>query len=557
VVLRALAGAICGSLLAAGSASAQLLGLPANLVSLPTEPASRTFATVDYGKTAAVKDDRPGTTQWRVVGGVHDPPFNWRGTGNCCENFPIAGPDGRLYDIGGSWINYSDDDGKTWMSVRPPELLINGEGAMALAPNGDVLGLTWDLYSGDHAVSYKYTAATKQWSTLDVPIHLPIYDRPWLEVIPGPTTVNGQTVPYVSFVQGGTGLKEPWLYSTDGLTYVHSVTRVLDLLNAAPVDGPLQVAADPGLDWNQPSTNGLVTPLGRGAALAAPYPPVTMSWSLFDPSSFTWHPFTFSGGTVPEGLYLADSGGRLHRVIGAANQVDYAISPDGGKTWSKTIVKLPKGDDIENIDFRANKAVGIAAVGIHAHNGNTDNDVDLLYKLDITTNQPRVTRQYQLSRNDVNASSGIGQAIRFDFEALAILPDGRVAMPMLDSTTITHSLSMGDAPGPNLAIEVATALSGKDAVLPRLRVSLKVVRRGSKLVFSGTVKPKVPRRPVSIQQRSGSKWKTVARGRTTSSSTFRISKKLRARKSARFRAVVTGDPAHRSGRSKTAAVRGR
>jgi hypothetical protein len=546
---------VAGLLLLAPTALAQLPGLPANVVQMSVEPVMRRFATVDFGKTTAAKDDRGGTTEWRVVGGVHDPPFNWRGTGNCCENFPAASPDGRLFDIGGSWVNYSDDQGKTWMSVRPVTPLINAEGAMAVAPNGDVLAFTWDLYSGDHAVSYKYDAASKQWSTGLVPLHNPVYDRPWLEVIPGPVTVNGQTLPYVTYVQGGTGVKEPWLLSTDGVTYLPLSTPFIDQMGSARVDGPLPVAADPSLDWNQPSTNGLVTPLGKGAALTAPYS--ASDWGLLDPSTFTWHPFTFPSGTVPEGYYLADSGGRLHRLNGAANQFDYSISTNGGRTWNKTTVKLPKGDDIENIDFRANRQLGLAAVVIHAHNGNTDNDVDLLYKLDIKTDTARVTRQYQLGRNDVNASSGIGQSIRFDFEALAILPDGRVAMPMLDSTTITHSLSMGDAPGPNLAIEGDTALSGAEAALPRLRVSLKVGRSGSKLVFSGTVKPKVPRRPVSIQQRSGSKWKTVARGRTSSRSTFRISKKLRARKTARFRAVVTGDPAHRSGRSKTAAVRGR
>src|SRR5207247_5647023 len=135
---------------------------------------------------------------------------------------------GRLYDIGGSWVNYSDDRGKTWMSVRPLEHLVNAEGAMALAPNGDVLAFTWDLYSGDHAVSYKYDAASKQWSVGEVPLHNPVYDRPWLEVIPGPLTVNGQTVPYVTYVQGGTGVKEPWLMSTDGITYLPLSTPFID-----------------------------------------------------------------------------------------------------------------------------------------------------------------------------------------------------------------------------------------------------------------------------------------------------------------------------------------
>jgi hypothetical protein len=555
VVIRGLAGVAVAALLAAAPASAQLPGLPANVVPLSVEGKMSRFAVLDFGKTAAIKDDRPGTTEWRVINGVHDPPFNWRGTGNCCESFPIASPDGRLFDIAGNWVNYSDDRGKTWMSVRPLEQLVNGEGALAVAPNGDVLAMTWDPYSGDHGISYKYDAASKQWTYGEIPVHNPVYDRPWLEVIPGPLTVNGQTVPYVSYVQGGTGLKEPWLMSTDGITYLPLSSPFFDEMSSSPVDGPLPVAADPSLDWNQPSTNGLVTPLGKGAALTGPYPPTSSTWGLLDPAALTWHPFTLAGGEELEGYYLADSGGRLHSLKPRGGTFDYSISRDGGRTWNKTKVTLPKGDNIENIDFRANRQLGLAAVAIHAHSGKNDNDVDLLYKLDITSDHARVTREYRLGRNDADASSGLGQNVRFDFEALAILPDGRVAMPMLDSTTVTHSLTMGDVLGPNLAIEGDTALSGKEAALPRLRVSLKVVRNGSRLVFSGSVKPKVPRRPVSIQQRSGSEWKAVARGRTSSRSTFRISKKLRARRGARFRATVGGDPAHRAGRSKTVGAR--
>jgi hypothetical protein len=545
--------ALATALAVAGPAAAQLPALPANVVPISVTGTLHRFATIDLGKSLAATDDRPGTTEWRIINGVHDPPFNLRGTGNCCENFPVAGPDGRLFDIAGSFVNYSDDRGKTWMSVRPQEPLINGEGALAIAPDGNVLAMTWDPYSGDHAVSYKYEAASKQWTYGEIPLHLPVYDRPWLEVIPGPLTVSGQTVPYVSYIQGGTGLKEPWLVSTDGITYLPLSTPFIDQMGSAPVDGPLPVAADPSLDWNQPSTNGLVTPLGKGAALTAPYS--AADWGLLDPSDLTWHPFTFPGGQRPEGLYLADSGGRVHRLNAAADGFDYSISANGGRAWTTTKVKLPKSTNIENIDFRANKQLGIAAVAIHAHDTKTDNDVDLLYKLDITTDHARVTRQYQLGRNDVNASSGLGASIRFDFEALAILPDGRVAMPMLDSTTISHSLTMGDGPGPNLAIEGDTVLSGKEAALPRLRVSLKVARSGAKLVFSGTVKPRVPRRPVTIQQRVGSRWKTVARTRTSAKSAYRVSKRMAKRGVSRFRALATGDPAHRSGRSKTVKAR--
>jgi hypothetical protein len=298
-----------------------------------------------------------------------------------------------------------------------------------------------------------------------------------------------------------------------------------------------------------------VTPLGKGAALAIPYGPTTTTWGLLDGGSFTWTPFVFPGATAPEGLYLVDSAARTHRVTPEGSGFNYSISSDGGRTWKTLKVPLPRHDDIENMDFRANNALGLAAVAIHAHNSDADKDVDLLYKLDIQTDVARVTRQYQLGRVDVNASSGIGQTIRYDFTTVALLPDGRAALSVLDSTTITHSLSMGDNPGPNLAIEGDTALSGPEALLPRLKVTLTVRRSGSQLVFTGTLKPLFARHRILLQRRSGSRWVTFARVRTSSRSTFRLVKRLRGR--ARFRATAPSDPTHRSGHSRTATPRGR
>lgn len=95
---------------------------------------------------------------------------------------------------------------------------------------------------------------------------------------------------------------------------------------------------------------------------------------------------------------------------------------------------------------------------MHARDGGKNTDQDLLYKIDITTNASRLLRLYEIGRGDVDASSGGPPAdIRFDFNTVAILPDGRIAVSFLDSTTdeATHLAQVVvNRLGPALAIEL-------------------------------------------------------------------------------------------------------
>src|SRR5688500_7355936 len=93
-------------------------------------PKEGSYPMVDFGRSAGAKDDTDGTTDWTVV----------LSTGNCCENYLTSNSQGRLYDFGGSYINFTDDRGKKWKQVRPITPLVNGEGAIAMAPGGDVVG---------------------------------------------------------------------------------------------------------------------------------------------------------------------------------------------------------------------------------------------------------------------------------------------------------------------------------------------------------------------------------------------------------------------------------
>jgi hypothetical protein len=388
-----------------------------------------------FGRSASPRDDTIGKARFRVV----------ERTGNCCENYITINSKGELFDLGGKYINFTRDDGKTWKQVRTINPLVNGEGAIAIAPGGDVVAIEWDPYSGDHLLSYKYDGKTKTWQYLEAPLHTPFYDRPWLSVIPGPFSIDGEKVPYVVMVDGyphfGT-----FLYSTDGLTYTQLSSANMN--EGPPVKGLIRTARERDLDWIGPNSNSPITPLGGGYALANLQP-----WALFDPETQQWSQFDFPQPL--SGRVLVDSKGRVHNLRSAGDGLEYRLSPNGGKTWKTATMKLPQGATPTEIDFRVNAAVGVAAVGLHVDGG--DSDRDLLYKLDITTNKPRVTKLYEIGLGDIDSTAGVGQDIRFDFETLAIFPDGRLAISFLDSTTgpVFHLQEpIAERIGPALAIEL-------------------------------------------------------------------------------------------------------
>jgi len=422
-------------------------GIPAQVADLDAPVKTRDFSVIDFGRSASRKDDRTGTARWRTIGS----------TGNCCENYVTIGSDGRLFDFGGSYINFTDNDGKTWKRVAPVAPLVNGEGAVVMAPNGDVLGVEWDPYSGDHLLSFKYDAKTKEWLYLEMPLKTPFYDREWIGVIPGPITINGQRYPYVSFVRGGVvPSKDPWLFSTDGLTYYQISSTAVDQMFTNEAKGWLNPNPKPYLDWIQANTNMGLTPLGPGRALAAP-DTANDDWAIFDAGAFQWRAFSLNKGNL-DGRFQVDSAGTIHNLEGnpAAPFFQYRTSSDGGRNWKDFLVRLPNGYYIEDLDFRANKAAGVSAVAIYA----TDrkNDVTLVYKFDISGGTPRLDRLYRVGRGDANATGGLNLncAPRFDFHTVAIFPDGRVAVTFLDSTTKAATLRCGTLTGPNLAVEQST-----------------------------------------------------------------------------------------------------
>ncbi|MGH2807773.1 MAG: hypothetical protein ACRDKT_10920 [Actinomycetota bacterium] len=413
-----LLAAIAVVVLAGVPAASDEAGAPAQVVDI--EPPSRIerYRVTDFGRSPSARDDRTSFAKFRVV----------ERTGNCCENYLTSNSKGVLYDLGGSYINFTKDRGKTWKSVRPINPLVNGEGTIAVAPGGDIIGVEWDPYSADHLLSYKYTAETKTWEYLEMPLHTPFYDRPWLAVVPGPFAIRGaqEEVPYVVFVDGFPH-RGTFLYSTDGLTYVETSNPFLDQRLQGAVD-KLKVGKAKDMDWIQTNSESPIVPLGGKSALAQPGP-FANSWAVFNGDTQTWSALE---GLDLEGRFQVDSRGRLHNFIDQGRSFIYQISTDDGKSWKSVKVELTDGTSYTS-DFRVNSSLGVAAVSIHVDGTKADRDV--LYRFDITGNKPRLERLYEIGKGDVDASSGVGQDIRMDFNTVTILPDGKLAISFLDSTT--------------------------------------------------------------------------------------------------------------------------
>ncbi|MBW3662863.1 MAG: hypothetical protein KY469_07160 [Actinobacteria bacterium] len=425
--------ALAASALAAIDAHhADDIGLPAKIVDLTPD----IVRVSEYATTDFTPEDGPvdTTTQWRVT----------TGTGNAAESWVTTTPEGRIYDLGGRYLNYSDDDGQTWKSVQPQDPLINGEGSVVVAPNGDILGVTWDPYAGDRVWTYKYSKAEDAWYYSQNVFHTPFWDRPGIDVVPGEfTDPLGNTSPYIVFINGFP--HNIWHYSYDGLNYPYTTELNVDRRNNqdAPVNEWLDIEPDPSYDWIQPNTYFAFAALGDGDAVMG-----SLYWESDDMS---WHPFTLGdGSSLPNGGRIqTDSLGRLHTTVRVADGFEYRVSDDGGRTWKATFAGTGSPGD-----FRANAEVGVAAVWA------LEGTQDLLYKFDISGDAPVLTHRHVIGRGDDSRTGGIGfygltGGHRYDFPSVGILPDGRAVLSFMDTSTTMSFPTLGThVVSPGLAIEL-------------------------------------------------------------------------------------------------------
>lgn len=148
----------------------------------------------------------------------------------------------------------------------------------------------------------------------------------------------------------------------------------------------------------------------------------------------------------------------MHSVLPAGQAVTYQTSTNRGKTWRTLTLPLPEGVSSASAqtDMRVNADLGIAALALHLTT--QAGDKDYVFTIDISDPKKlRAIRRYDVGLGDINASSGVGQEIRFDFETVALFPDGRFAVSFLDSTTgpvFSLTSAVIDRLGPAVAIEL-------------------------------------------------------------------------------------------------------
>lgn len=367
----------------------------------------------------------------------------WRVTnagGNCCEVYSHVDKTGRIFEFGGTYMHFSDDRGATWKRVlyaAPPETpATNGEGAVTVAPNGDIVGITWDPYSGDVLTSYKYTAATKKWETALTPLHMPFFDRPWISVVKGPVTVNGKTAPWATMVRGAWPAKDVLYMALDGLHY--------NLLTTPDADGRIPgeaggkfvvpVVKDPMADWLQDVPDTGSTYLNAGGALHLSVDGDTFPACAVKHFSITnarWS--CVETATQWKATTRQDSRGWLTRASVAGSGATVEQSTDGGRSWRTTTVTSPVGGKFEGVyDVKVNGKLGRAVV-LARFDGTGSKGQDVAFVLDVSKPQPRLLESMLIGDGDLVTAAGVtSSTARFDFMTVGLLPDGKVVATMDD-----------------------------------------------------------------------------------------------------------------------------
>lgn len=430
---------VTGALLA-GSAAA--LAGPA----VPPQPANETpVVSQRFAATYKAFDNsgrQTGTARW-----------HWTPTGgNCCEVYVTATSQGHLLEFGGSYPYVSRDKGRSWKRVTPTTPLYNGEGAIVAGPHGDLFGISWDPYTGDHLQGVRYTAATKSWEVAEAPVRTPVFDREWITYVKGPFLDElGDKVPFLTLVRGGTVTKSVELIATDGLSYTTASYPNLDVQSGPePRFFDIKVAKERAADYWQPNPGTYTLPLNQGGVLLMNNGQDNLgsdaAW--LNPTSLRWERVRLA--FKPTGTVRQDSRGWLTMVTQTGNDLTLGLSRDGGRTWKRTELVLP--ETVTKIaassgfyDVKVNGALGQAVVATRA-NDRKGRGQDLVWRVDIRTASPRVTTVYAVGLGNAPTAVGLvagAAADRFDFPSVALLPDGRIAMSFQDATTPRNTLVQG------------------------------------------------------------------------------------------------------------------
>jgi hypothetical protein len=404
---------------------------------------------------------RTGSARWRIS----------PAGGNCCETYVSATPNGRVIESGGTYPWYTPDEGKHWYEVTfdiPDQndngpAIAGGEGATVTGPGGDVYGVTWDAYSGDHLQAYRYTAQSNTWQASEVVMKSPFYDRPWLTYAKGPFTLSGAKTAHVLDVTGGGLTKDIDTFSPDGLDYSDPSFSYYDEKQAPVGKFRIPVVRNSDADWWQPHPGTGTLPLSGGGVLRfANSEDLTGSKACpvarLMPATSTWQCVTTRGSFV--GVVRQDSRGFLTEVYPSAGygSLVLATSRDGGVHWSYTTLKPPPGAGVKLetqtlFDVVANGRLGQAVVSAR-FDDSAGNGHDMVFRVDSSQPRPRLLKTYLVGKGDLNTANDVtGSAgYRYDYESVAVLRNGHIAVSFDDSTCLQPTVRDSTHRAPEVAI---------------------------------------------------------------------------------------------------------
>ena len=430
--------AVAASLAAVGGFAVVALSAPPGALPTTTTKMAEQSKVKTY-KVVDAKGRKVGTQKWRVTSAG----------GNCCEVLVTATRSGRLIEFGGTYPIFSDDEGRTWNEVAPllpstsrlpnpgPRKIAGGEGTVVQSPDGDILGVGWDPYSGDRLQSFMYHAKEKKWYYQEAPLHEPFYDREWVAVAKGPFTINGTTVPWVSMVVSNFH-RHIVLMSTDGLNYFRPTRRELDSVVNGTVTKFFSTKRDPDLDYMQEQSQSGVHTLAESILSIKPAGDGCATQVLTKDGS--WACFALPNEQKINGPIHTDSRGWVHEVVHEAGEFFYRVSANGGRTWTRTVFTLPNEMVAETYDFKMNGKLGLGVIAAHAKKDDGTFQ-DVVYRLNIKSTKPKLEKIYYVGDGNLKSTVGLdvttlvsGKSNRVDFTSVAILPSGKIAVSFADLT---------------------------------------------------------------------------------------------------------------------------
>ena len=406
--------------------------------------------------------------------------------GNCCEHYLATDQDGIIYNLGGEWPWWSTDRGLTWQEWVPTEANTDpgceqgqwdptldpglGEGSIIQAPNGDIIAMGWFPYPSPDGVDQFYAFLGQKgptgiaWSWCVNFIHEPFYDRSWQVPVMGPinpppqyqTMLCQSSCPWASIVVSNfwSYSEQGYQVSVDGLNY-----RYLDIPDSDD-SGPADIEFDLdfgtlGIEWNymSPHREMRATPIPTGGLLFPRW--YSDGSNLFLDTNLQWQKHTLpDGALLPAKNIVIDSSGAIHSIVcnyenpnakgcDGSYSLTHYMSTDGGYTWTNYTHLWPEAAPVSDTtfewDFQADGELDLAVISmrVQVENNNTGSggsDADLVYHIRDYHQSLAPDTVTRIGLGDLDATSGAGNDVRFDFASMAILPDGGVVVAYHDST---------------------------------------------------------------------------------------------------------------------------